>query len=152
MCIKALVGDGSHITGLMRRIPALVIAAAALSLSIFGCGTISALNSDLYLANVPVHDVDISTLQDGSYSGEYTLALAPGQYAMNRHFLVKATIASGRYAGIAIVEPTTLSNDPGFIGLMGRITSSDSLLVDTVSGATFSTRAMLKAVEAAVAQ
>jgi uncharacterized protein with FMN-binding domain len=116
-----------------------------------GCGTISAIDPAAYLATVSVNDVNLSGVPDGTYTGDYTLVLPPGQYAMNRHFIVQAAVAAGHYAGITIVEPASFTAEPAFLDLIGRITSSNSLLVDAVSGATYSTRAMLKAVEAAVA-
>jgi uncharacterized protein with FMN-binding domain len=127
-------------------------AALVLGLILAGCAVVSAIDPGSYLNNAVVKDVSLASVIDGAYAGEYTLALPPGQYAINRHFSVRVTITGHAYAGVTIVEPSALASDSGFLGLIGRITTQNSLLVDGVSGATYSTRAMLKAVEAAVSR
>jgi uncharacterized protein with FMN-binding domain len=127
-----------------------LLAIAALGMVLAGCGVPSAIDLPTYLETVGLNDVNLAALPDGTYTGAYTLALPPGHIAMYRHVGVQVTICGGRYAGITIVEPQALAAKSGFLSLVDRIEAANSLHVDAVSGATYSSRAMLKAVEAAV--
>ncbi|HVP17433.1 MAG TPA: FMN-binding protein [Spirochaetia bacterium] len=128
----------------------LALAGAALGLAIAGCTAISVFSKADFLKNVPVNNVDLTTVPDGTYEGQYTLVLPPGEYAVNRSFDVLVTTFGHAYTAVSIKEPSSLAANSDFVALENRIVSADSLLVDGVSGATYSSRAMLKAVEAAV--
>jgi len=115
-----------------------------------GCTVPSAVSSASYLENSRTNDVSLAAVPDGTYSGDYTFVLPPGSYAMYRHFVVAVTVTGAAYSAITISEPAALAGSADFLGLIDRIKSNNSLLVDGVSGATFSSRSMLKAVEKAV--
>ena len=122
----------------------------AVTLFMAGCSVMSGVDAVTYLDALAVKDVNLAAVPNGTYAGEYTLALPPGQYAMYRHISVQVTVAGGAYTGIVILDPPSLAVDSGFLGLIDRIETKNSLAVDAVSGATYSSKAMLKAVEAAV--
>ena len=128
----------------------MALAGAALAVAMVACTAISAFSRADFLKNVPVTNVDLTAVPDGQYEGLYTLVLPPGEYAVNRSFDVLVTTAGHRYSTIAIKEPASLAGNSDFVAFEDRIVAADSLLVDGVSGATYSSRAMLKAVEAAV--
>jgi len=127
-------------------------AAAMLCLCAAGCGIIGATDPTTSLANVAVTDVNLAAVPDGTYQGEYSLALAPDQYAANHHFRVKVTVSSGAYAAIAIEEPASVASDPGYLAFLDRVVAANSLRVDAISGASISSRALQRAIEAAVAK
>ena len=133
----------------LRKGPAALSAVMFLILTA-GCTVPSAVTSALYLDNSSVSNVSLAAVPDGTYSGDYTLVLPPGSYAMYRHFVVAVTVTGAAYSAITISEPAALAGSADFLALIDRIKSNNSLLVDGVSGATFSSRSMLKAVEKSV--
>ena len=126
------------------------LAALGLGLLMAGCGAVSAISPSTYMDNMSVQNANLSTATIGNYTGDYTLVLPPGVYAMNRHFKVQVGVTAGPVLAITIVEPSSLATNTDFLALIGRIESTNSLNVDGVSGATYSTRALLKAVDVAV--
>ena len=128
----------------------LALGIGALCLALAQCTALSAIDPQTYLKNIVVSDVDLSSVPDNTYEGQYTIAVPPGQYAANRHFDVLVQVKSGAYSAITIKDPAGLDSDAGFVAFKGRICAANSLLVDGVSGASYSSKAMLKAVEAAV--
>lgn len=122
--------------------------AALLSLVLPACSAISAIPTDPFLEAIELDDVDLSRARDGSWSGEYTMITPPGTFAMFRHFAVTVDIAGGAYTRIAIHEPGSLRDDARFGALCEEVVSAGSITaVDAVSGASYSSRAFLKAVE-----
>jgi uncharacterized protein with FMN-binding domain len=111
-----------------------------------GCAVISAIPSGTFTQSVTVHD---PALVNGTYAGEYTIVTPPGVFAMFRHVKVSVTVAGGVYAAITITDPSDLASKPEFSALLQRIKTANSLQVDGVSGATYSSTAVRKAIEAA---
>lgn len=97
---------------------------------------------------LPLSRVDFSRLADGIYHGAY----AGGMYRWRRNEC-DVTVAGGRVTGIEL----TVSQDPGgkntqHVELFERVVRAQSLQVDTISGATLTSRAYLQAVENALVQ
>ena len=135
-------------TGMHKRRMGFLALAALATLPV-GCGVPSALDASAYLETVSVNDANLAALPDGIYEGEYALAIPPGNIAVYRRVSARVAVSAGAYEGIAIVSPAALADDPRFLGMIDRIVAANSLHVDGVSGATFSSRSLLKAVEAA---
>jgi uncharacterized protein with FMN-binding domain len=96
--------------------------------------------------NLPIAALDFRKLKDGDYIGEY----AGGMYKCRAN-KVEVVVASGRVTDIKQV----VSSDPGaknsdYSGLYSRVIEAQSLQVDTVSGATLTSKAYLKAMEDAL--
>jgi uncharacterized protein with FMN-binding domain len=70
--------------------------------------------------------------------------------AANKTVKVKVTVAGGAYQSIEIVEPAELGGNKVFSALAARISESGHLSMDSVSGATITSAAILKAVQLAV--
>lgn len=126
------------------------LSCAALWCALAGCTAVSAIDPSIFLKNIIVKDVSLASLPDNTYEGQYTIAMPPGQYAMNRHFDMLVQVKSGAYYALTIKDPSTLDSDADFVAFKDRIISGQTLQVDGVSGATYSSKAMLKAIEAAV--
>jgi uncharacterized protein with FMN-binding domain len=97
---------------------------------------------------LPLDRVDFSRLRDGSYRGGYE----GGMYKWRANSC-DVTVADGRVTGIALVG----SADPGGGNtphemLYDRVIAAQSLQVDTLSGATLTSKAYLQAVENALLQ
>jgi uncharacterized protein with FMN-binding domain len=95
---------------------------------------------------LPLESVDFSTLRDGTYHGTYE-----GGMHKWRANECQVTVASGRVTGINLIT----SQDPGGKNtqhqeLFDRVLKAQSLQVDTVSGATLTSKAYLKAIENAL--
>jgi uncharacterized protein with FMN-binding domain len=98
--------------------------------------------------SLPLDAVDFSRLSDGTYHGAYE----GGMYKWRANEC-DVTVADGKIAGIQLVG----SKDPGSKNtqhevLYDRVIEAQSLQVDTVSGATLTSKAWLQAVENALLQ
>ncbi|MEW6082777.1 MAG: FMN-binding protein [Bacillota bacterium] len=104
---------------------------------------------------LPIAVVDFNKLDDGTYVGEY----AGGMYRM-RATKVEVTLSSGKVTEIKLLkgamdkegQPAVLAKGLSIHDLFGRVIESQSLQVDTISGATLTSKAHLKAVENALEQ
>jgi uncharacterized protein with FMN-binding domain len=97
--------------------------------------------------NLPLNAVDFSNLNDGTYIGEYE----GGMYKW-RVNSVQVTVTSGR---VSAIEPLSGVQDQGNGStqmLYDRVIASQTLQVDTISGATLTSKAYLQAVENALLQ
>ncbi len=98
--------------------------------------------------NLPINLIDFSELKDGTYNGEYE----GGMYKWRAN-KVEVTVASGKVTSIKFIG----SSDPGkentqHTELYNRVINAQSLQVDTISGATLTSKAYLKAIENALAK
>lgn len=98
--------------------------------------------------NLPLDAVDFNKLDDGTYQGAYE----GGMYKWRANEC-QVTVANGKVTDIQL----TASVDPGaektgYQTLYDRVIQAQSLQVDTVSGATLTSKAYLQAVENALLQ
>lgn len=94
--------------------------------------------------SLPIEAIDFNSLADGTYTGSY----AGGMYKWRTN-KVQVTVSSGRVTEITLLDAAA---GPEVAELYERIKSSQSLQVDTVSGATLTCNAYLKGVELALVQ
>lgn len=99
--------------------------------------------------NLPLGGVDFKRLSDGSYHGAY----AGGMYRWRAN-QCDVSVTDGKVTGIQLAnsaeDPQGKTQYPAV--LYERVIQSQSLQVDTISGATLTSKAYLKAVENALAQ
>ncbi len=94
------------------------------------------------LSPVPaVASIDFSLLRDGSYRGSYETSLVKAD--------VEAAVADGRLARLSITRHECGLGKPAE-KIVDRVLEKQSLQVDAVSGATYSSRVILKATELAL--
>jgi uncharacterized protein with FMN-binding domain len=96
--------------------------------------------------SLPLDAVDFGKLNDGTYQGAYE----GGMYGWRANEC-QVTVSSGRVTGIQLIG----SQDPGgkntqHEALYDRVVEAQSLQVDTISGATLTSKAYLQAVENAL--
>jgi uncharacterized protein with FMN-binding domain len=96
--------------------------------------------------SLPLDGVEFDKLQDGAYHGAY----AGGMYKWRAN-ACDVTVAFGQVTGSQLVG----SKDPGgkntpYQTLYDRVIRAQSLQVDTISGATLTSKAYLQAVENAL--
>jgi len=95
--------------------------------------------------NLPIAAVDFNNLKDGTYIGEYE-----GGMNKLRTNKVQVIVSSGEVTDIKILEHKE-NQKPEFTGkLYGGVIKAQSLQVDTISGATITSKAYLKSVENAL--
>jgi len=99
-------------------------------------------------ASLPLNAVDFSKLNDGTYHGMYE----GGMYKW-RYNECDVTVTDGKVTAILLAG----SQDPGAENtdqeqLYERVINAQSLQVDTISGATLTSKAYLQAVENALLQ
>lgn len=94
------------------------------------------------IRKLEIHDIDISSLEDGEYEGSY--------HKTRWNYRVKLTVKDGRIEDVSFIEKP---DDGKFSkNASEEILKAQSVQIDTVSGATINTRAFQKAVENALAQ
>jgi uncharacterized protein with FMN-binding domain len=98
---------------------------------------------------VDLRDVDLRSVPDGVYEGEYTIDPSPAM-AANRHVKVRITVAGGKYTNIEILQPPKLGASKTYVTLLSHVKESGSLSADAVSSATVTSVALLKAIQNAV--
>ena len=91
--------------------------------------------------NISVSMPDISSVQDGNYIGEYSITPV--------HVKVEVSVSNHRIANITILQ-----HDNGLgstaESIVNDVVQEQSLDIDAVSGATVSSKCILKAVENAI--
>ena len=93
------------------------------------------------VANTKINDIDISKKENGEYFGEYDVDLVAAK--------VKVNIKDGKIDNIELINHKT---DKGKKAekIIDTVVEKNSLKVDTVSGATNSSKVILKAIEKAL--
>lgn len=103
--------------------------------------------------NLTINNIDFSKLRDGTYEGEFI-----GTKDHLRDTKVQVTISSGKISDIKIIkgainkngQPAELTGGLSMEDVYGKVKESETLQVDTISGATLTTKTHLKALENAL--
>ena len=107
------------------------------------------------IRDLPIAAVDFKRLKDGTYEGYYD-----GGKSKMRAARVRLCVADGVVTDIEALEgaidsegnPAELSKGITIGDFLGSVVTAQSLQVDTVTGATLTSKAHLKAVEDALSQ
>lgn len=122
-----------------------IIAVVALLAASVGGGILFTAGERREGRNLPIRAVDFHSLKDGTYVGEYE----GGKYKWRAN-QVRVIVSSGKVTDIQLLMHKE-NRSPDFTGkLYGRVIESQSLQVDTISGATITSKAYLKSVENAL--
>jgi uncharacterized protein with FMN-binding domain len=93
------------------------------------------------LSAVPVTDIDTASLPDGTYEGSYA------RYPIA--VIVEVTIKDGKYESIRLVKHDNGQGKAAEL-ITDKVVEAQSLDVDAISGATYSSRVILLAIEDAL--
>jgi uncharacterized protein with FMN-binding domain len=93
------------------------------------------------LANAAIRDIDITALADGIYTGGYSMFPVSAE--------VRVTVKGQRITGIELLEHNNGRGAPAEV-IPSCVVEAQSLDVDAVSGATYSSKVILKAIENAL--
>jgi uncharacterized protein with FMN-binding domain len=91
---------------------------------------------------------DLAAVADGTYRGRYRIVPPFGTFAAFRDVSVDVEVQGHAVRTITVVSPQALGQS--LSALAQRVVDGQSLEVDAVSGGTWSSRALLKAVESAL--
>jgi uncharacterized protein with FMN-binding domain len=95
--------------------------------------------------NLPIGIVNFNNLKDGTYIGEYEGGM--NKWRANK---VQVTVSSGKVTDITILEHKEKQTPELTDKLYNSVIEAQSLQVDTISGATLTSKAYLKSVENAL--
>jgi len=127
----------------------------ALVFGLAGCNSLSPANIKAYLDGIAVTTPDLSAKADGVYPGAYDLAVPLGAIAVYHSYSVEVTIKSRRIDSIAVTKPKDTGADDVYNAVIAGpngIIARQTLNVDALSGASFSSKAVIKAAENALSR
>ena len=120
-----------------------ILIAVVIAVLIIGAGGLFFVTRNLdEVASTELVGVDPSTLEDGDYTGAFTT----GRWANE----VSVTIEDGRITDIKIIKDVAYAQEGLSDQLFEGVLNAQNTTVDTVSGATVTSKAYLKAVENAL--
>ena len=117
-----------------RGLRTLIVCVAAVVL-VGGCTFVEKIEQ------LTIDDVDIASVRDGTYTG--TVRVLPVTAK------VRVDVKDGAITGIDLVRHFH-GPDHGAEEIIGRVIAAQSLAVDAVSGSTYSSKVVLKAIESAL--
>ncbi len=119
-----------------------IVLAAILSMGIFS--NLQKRSQIARLKNLPVNQIDLSTISDGTYKGSFCLK--------RFCYTVEVTMNSGRITDIILLSNSKSEYGEKAAAIKDRIIEAQSLQVDVLSGATISSKSIIKAVEKALTE
>ena len=126
----------------MKRKLVLILAIMLLIISTVGFGIIKHIESNLEsLKYIQIPEVDMSEIRDGVYSGSYSAAPVSAE--------VSVTVKDHIITDIQIIKHINGQGSPAEI-ITDRVIKSQSLHVDSVTGATYSSKVILLAIKNAL--
>lgn len=122
----------------------------ALGIVLFGVGLgivgirsmIGKMNAGLEeLNHMTITNVDLSTVPDGTYTGSHEVFPVSAE--------VKVTVSGHKITGIQLIKHRN-GQGKAAESIPGKVIEGQSLQIDVVSGATYSSKVILKAIEKAL--
>lgn len=129
------------------------LAALAGSILLASCPAAGIVPESCYPGSVDTEGPSLEALADGTYSARASVYVPLGCFAAEPYAQAEVTIANHRYTSVKMTEPTSFPGGVGrFADLADRVVAAQSTDVDAVSGASFTSKAFLKAIAKAVGQ
>ncbi len=130
---------------LKKKTRVIIVAVILVLVAVFLAGTVifgTIENNMAQLMETPIRELNLSRIGDGTYSGEYSVFPVSAE--------VKVVVANNK---ITTIELTKHSHGQGADAerILYQVMDKQSLAVDTISGATYSSMVILKALENALA-
>jgi len=125
-----------------RRVVFLTILMLVIGAVIAAAGLMSYAKKNLeQLAHTTISEVDLAGLENGVYTGSYKAFPVTAE--------VRVTINNHRITGIELIEHNNGQGDPAEV-IPDRVVEEQTLGVEAISGATYSSKVILKAIENAL--
>ena len=94
--------------------------------------------------NLAINPVDLTAIEDGTYAGVYQAGRWSNEVAVS--------VTDHQIANIAVVKTVTIDDPEMTSTIINNVIKNQSTTVDTVSGATVTSKAYLKSIENALTQ
>ena len=94
--------------------------------------------------NLAINPVDLTAIEDGTYAGVYQAGRWSNEVAVS--------VADHQIANIAVVKTVTIDDPELTSTIINNVIKNQITTVDTVSGATVTSKAYLKSIENALTQ
>ena len=94
--------------------------------------------------NLAINPVDLTAIEDGTYAGVYQAGRWSNEVAVS--------VADHQIANIAVVKTVTIDDPEMTSTIINNVIKNQNTTVDTVSGATVTSKAYLKSIENALTQ
>ena len=126
----------------MKRKSIIILVVVLLIISAVVFGVYKHVESSLEsLKHIEIQDVDMSKIQDGVYNGSYAATLVSVE--------VSVTVKDHKITDITIVKHSNGQGAPAEV-ITDSVIKSQTLQVDAVTGATYSSKAILLAIKDAL--
>ena len=123
---------------MLKRITIGVVATVALLFGVYGIMVAAYKNK---VKNTTIENITLEAIPDGTYVGYYNLHLVDAK--------VRVRVQNGRIAGIELLKHRHSEGHSGE-AIVARILDEQKVVVDAISGATGSSKAIMKATEIAL--
>jgi uncharacterized protein with FMN-binding domain len=129
-----------------KQVVTLTILAVVIVIVYFGITTVKSYMKTIeasleQLKNTPISDVDLSQVADGVYAGSCHVFPVTAE--------VRVTVEDHRISGIELTKHINGRGSEAKV-IPGRVVEAQTLAVDVVSGATYSSMVILRAIENAL--
>lgn len=126
----------------MKKVLITILTAVLVISGIIGVRYLTSVNDyKKQVANMNISNIDLSKIPDGTYAGSYGVTFVEAE--------VKVTVKDHKITGIDIVKHKNGKGAPAEV-ITDRVVKAQSLDVDTVTGATSSSKVILKSIENAL--
>ena len=128
----------------MSKKKIILIITAVLLLAAVGFGAKALMELNAYkaeIASMEIGEINLAEVPDGTYEGSYDAGLV--------RVRLQVSVADGRMTGIELLEHENGKGGPAE-ALIPKVIEAQSLDVDIVSGATSSSKVILKSIELAL--
>ena len=124
-----------------KRTKIAIVIGAVAGIAVIVLGLISFNAYRQKVAEITIEEVDLSRVNDGVYTGSCDAIFVIAE--------VKVTVRDNKITGIVLTRHENGKGEPAEV-LPEKVVEAQSLLVDMVSGATSSSKVILKAIENAL--
>ena len=125
----------------MINIKKIVLIAVFIIVLVIGFYGIQLLNYKKTIKEIKIENVDLSTISDGKYTGSCDASYISAE--------VSVTVKDHKITDISLLKHKNERGKPAEV-IPGKVVEAQSLKVDTISGATNSSKVILKAIENAL--
>lgn len=125
----------------MINIKKVVLIAVCIIVLVIGFYGTQLLNYKKTIKEIKIENVDLSTISDGKYTGSCDASYIAAE--------VSVTVKDHKIIDISLLKHKNERGKPAEV-IPGKVVEAQSLKVDTISGATNSSKVILKAIENAL--
>ena len=125
----------------MINIKKIVLIAVCIMVLILGFYGIKLLNYKKKIREIKIENVELSTISDGKYTGSCDVSYIASE--------VSVTVKDHKITDISLLKHKNERGKPAEV-IPGKVVDAQSLKVDTISGATNSSKVILKSIENAL--